>query len=120
MLVLSQNIDTEASKDITSRLRSILADLAPQCACHDELDAALVRFTQSERTDDLKRRLAQARDARDLIRGLVELLAELDEIDADEPDKTAFDELGLLFKDIETAALRGARLLTETLLAPNP
>lgn len=54
------------------------------------------------------RGLRQARKTRDAILVLVTLLGELDEIDAREPDATAFDELAGLFDDLRDFAACGA------------
>src|SRR5690606_11321734 len=84
-----------------------------RCACSDELDVALDGIAKDARHNDLKNRLAGARSARNTIKGLIELLSDLDDIDADEPDQTVFEEFRQLFEDAEAAAADAARLLAK-------
>lgn len=111
MLLLSPTADPETIDEIASRLRVELERPVPGCGCQGDLHAALQRFSAHEQVLERQRRLVEARNARDVICGLLDLLVEIDEIDATEPDKSAFHELHLLFRDIEAAASRGAELL---------
>ncbi|MHB2169870.1 hypothetical protein [Alsobacter sp. R-9] len=93
---------------VISRLEVVLRGLDLDCHCRARLGDALSRFSALEARREARHELAVSRRQRDLIAGLVALMAEIDEIASDESDAGVFDELALLFDDVAQAAQRGA------------
>lgn len=44
MLILRQNLDADTVQEVTFHLRSLVSELAPRCACSEDLEAALDQF----------------------------------------------------------------------------
>lgn len=104
-------VGQEQSEDLTQRVRAILVHSARDCDCHAHLEEALARFVQLETRRVKARHLRQARERREQIVRLLELLAEVDDLTVRETDVSAFTELAGLFDDIASAAHLGAAAL---------
>jgi hypothetical protein len=101
--------DAISHSTILHRMRAILSGLDLDCECRTKLDGALQRFEALEERRQLRRLVLDARYQVERIAALLDLVRELDEISADEPDLSVFEEIAHLFKDMEEAASRGAR-----------
>lgn len=93
---------------LVERIRSIIGTVALDCDCRQRVNDALGRFTEMERQREIRRHLLSSRHRRAAIAGLVELLAELDDISWVETDRGVLVEFAHLFEDISEHALRGA------------
>lgn len=94
-------------QSMVERLRRGLAEADLDCACRE---VANVMLDQVGREEDLVRRggaLADAIAMRNGIVAVLELLAELDDIRPDEPDRSAFHEIARLFQDVAELAASG-------------
>ena len=100
-----------ATATVLSRVEAVLRTVELDCTCRARLDDALARFATLEARRQARRDLSEARHQRDLIAGLVALLADLDEVATDEPDASVFGELAHLFDDAAVAAREGAAAL---------
>ncbi|MGQ7793325.1 hypothetical protein ACUN0C_13020 [Faunimonas sp. B44] len=99
------DVDAEA---VLHDLKRTISHVELDCGCRAALDVALDRFMTAEPVKLREIYLRSARDCRRRIDQAVTLLAELEEIRADEPDASAFEELRQLFDDIVGAASEGA------------
>ena len=89
----------------------ILAGIKFDCACREQLDTALARYSKFS---DLRRRklaLAGARERALRISGLLDLLKDLDNLPVSEPDHSVFKEMADLFRDVVVAASEAETLL---------
>ena len=100
-----------ATATVLGRVEAVLRTVDLDCTCRARLDDALARVATLEARRQARRDLSEARHQRDLIAGLVALLADLDEVATDEPDASVFDELAHLFEDVANAARDGAAAL---------
>lgn len=94
---------------LTARLRRELAGL--DCGCRDKAEAVLDGIDADEDARARAGALADARGMRDAIVLVLALLGEVDEIAADEPDRSAFAELADLFEDAAGFAAAGAEAM---------
>jgi hypothetical protein len=93
---------------VVTRVRRGLAEAGLDCRCRETADAVLDRIgTEADRAGR-EAALGDARKMRDAILILLTLLGELDEITVDEPDKTSFQEIAGLFRDMADFAAHGA------------
>ncbi len=97
-----------ASSRVIQRVRGIVQGLDLDCECRAKLDGALQRFEALEDRRQFRRFVLDARHQAERIAALLDLSHELDELTMDETDISVFEEIALLFKDIEQAAARGA------------
>ncbi|MGJ3263239.1 MAG: hypothetical protein ACFE0R_08380 [Salinarimonas sp.] len=95
-----------------ARVRAVIDSLGLGCECKARLESALDRFAALEEKRARREVLAIARGERERIALLLQLLAELDEIPMAEPDKSVYRELEFLFRDVATAAERGAQAVS--------
>ncbi|MCZ8375833.1 MAG: hypothetical protein O9342_10680 [Beijerinckiaceae bacterium] len=89
----------------------ILAGIKFDCACREQLDTALARYSKFS---DLRRRklaLSGARERALRISGLLDLLKDLDDLPVSEPDHSVFHEMADLFRDVVVAASEAEMLL---------
>lgn len=94
--------------DVVRRLRATLTQVDLDCRCRQTLDNAFERFGALESRRLSKRFLTEARDHKDRIAALLELLSELDQVTEAEADATVFEEMALLFEEIGLSAVTGA------------
>ncbi|PSM16877.1 hypothetical protein [Nitratireductor sp. StC3] len=95
-------------RSAVERLRQGLREAELDCRCRARADAILERIGAE---DDLATRagaLTDARKMRDAIVLVTTLLDELDSLQPDEPDRSAFSEIADLFDDIGDFAAHGA------------
>jgi hypothetical protein len=94
--------------ELLARVRAVLGTVDLDCACREKLDDALRRFEALEQRRGMRDLIADARAQCERVAALLDLLKELDEIQAEDTDLGVFDELALLFETIAAAAARGA------------
>ena len=97
-----------ASSRVIQRVRGIVQGLDLDCECRAKLDGALQRFEALEDRRQFRRFVLDAQHQAERIAALLDLSRELDELTIDETDVSVFEEIALLFEDIERAAARGA------------
>jgi hypothetical protein len=97
-----------ARATVVHRVRGIVASLDLDCECRAKLDGALQRFESLEDRRQLRRLILDGRHQVERIAALLDLARELDEITADEPDLSVFEEIALLFEGMREAASLGA------------
>lgn len=93
-----------AGEGFIARFRRAIAEADPQCHCEETAEAVLERIS-------LENTAMALDEARQMLRAVItaaDMLGELDDISADEPDRTAFLEIAHLFEDIAEFALSGA------------
>lgn len=90
------------------RVRAVVGMLEMDCVCRSKVNAALEQFETLETRRQLRTMLLDARHQAERIAVLLELVGELNTIESDETDLGVFDEITLLFQDIESAAQSGA------------
>lgn len=98
----------DAREAAVERLRRGIAEAGLDRGCRKTANDMLDKVGIEE--DFIRRAagLADARKMRDAIRAVLSLLGELDEIMPDEPDRTAFQEIACLFRDVSDFASFGA------------
>jgi hypothetical protein len=89
-------------------VKASLASIAPDCPCRARVEEALDRVSHMRQRHQRTAALREARERRNSIMCLLELLAEIEELTDAEPDLSAFDEAAALFEDIAAAAAAGA------------
>ncbi|MEX0955169.1 MAG: hypothetical protein WDZ83_08160 [Rhizobiaceae bacterium] len=93
---------------VVTRVRRGLAEAGLDCRCEETANAVLDRIGKEGDRASREVALGEARKMRDAILILLTLLGELDEITVDEPDKTSFQEIAGLFRDMADFAAHGA------------
>ncbi|MBU2485411.1 MAG: hypothetical protein KKG78_10020 [Alphaproteobacteria bacterium] len=93
---------------IVQQLRRRIAECELDCMGQEAADKMLEGIgAESERLSQ-SRGLAEAKQMRDAIVSILQRLGELDELEPDEPDRSAFYEVADLFEDIGDIARLGA------------
>ncbi len=92
------------TNDLVLRLRRVLSGVDLDCQCRVTLEGALNRFTALEYRRHVRKALAGAREQRDQIVARLAFLAEIDELTEQEPDRSVFAEVAMLFDEIGAAA----------------
>ncbi|GGK51230.1 hypothetical protein [Salinarimonas ramus] len=105
-------LSAEAPGSALKRVRAVIASIDLSCECKARLESALDRFSALEENRARREALATARDERERIALLLQLLAELDELPLAEPDGSVYRELEFLFRDVAAAAERGAQAVS--------
>lgn len=93
---------------LAERMRRGISEAGLDCACLATAEAVLDRL---DAEDSRARRIAgltDARKMRDAIVLALALLGELDDLSPEEPDRTAFEEIAGLFRDVADFASFGA------------
>lgn len=93
---------------VIREIRASLAAAEPDCECRRAIEETLDRAAYSRLWHNRTAALAEARDRRRRILALIDLLAEIDDITAEEADMSALEEAAALFGDIAAAAHAGA------------
>jgi len=104
-------VDTSHPEHVFHRLRRVLSSLYQHCDCREKISGALDRFEDLEQMRELRAALAEARRQRDWIGAQLSFLAELDDINEHETDKTVFEEMAMLFDEVADAATRAAKMV---------
>ena len=98
---------------IVARLAVLIDGLALDCECRSRLDELLARFGEWEKVRARLQELSAARASRERIEAISLSLHELDELGANEPDRSVYAEMALLFDEIADMAILGARRLRQ-------
>lgn len=96
--------DRDGEAAVIEQLRKGLAEAGLDRRCEEEANQVFAKLDRIRRAGALE----DARRMRDAIAIVMVLLAELDEMTADERDLTSFEEIASLFNDIADYAARGA------------
>ena len=72
------------------------------------LNEALARFSALEEQRTMRQHLVLARQHRERIKAIVDFLQEVDDLMINEPDRSVYTELALLFEEIASIATEGA------------
>jgi hypothetical protein len=97
-----------APDSFVEEVKASLAGIALDCRCRQTVEETLDRISLARQWHQRTAALREARERRNSIACLLDLLAELDELTEAEPDQSAFDEAAALFEDIAAAASTGA------------
>lgn len=97
---------------VIRRLRHVLQHVELNRERQEGLADVLDRFAELEERRLWRRQLAEARDCRGRIAGMVTRLAELDDLTEGERDRTVFKELELLFLAVADDAAEAAAALS--------
>lgn len=89
----------------------ILAGINFDCACREQLDTALERYSKFSDLRHRKLALSGARERALRISGLLDLLKDLDDLPVSEPDISVFNDMANLFRDMVVAASEAEMLL---------
>ncbi|MDN2566292.1 hypothetical protein N1F89_08665 [Aquibium sp. A9E412] len=100
--------DRETFQTFVVQIRDALLDADLDCGCEARARSTLDRLVLESVHLQAELRLGEARGRLDAVRRLTAFLAELDELEPDEPDLSAFEEVALLFQEMSAAALAGA------------
>lgn len=92
-----------------ARLTTLINRLALDCECRSRLDEALVRFGEWENMRIRRRELSVARASLERIGAIFPFLDDLNELRANELDRSVYLEMALLFDEIADLAVEGAR-----------
>lgn len=94
--------------DLLDRLCSVLMHARIDWTCRETLRETVQRFALLERLRERRRLLHEARDQAARIASLLNLIADVGEIDAADPDVGVFTDIACLFEDVATSAALGA------------
>src|SRR5262245_51918023 len=97
--------------DLVSRLRRTVLGIDLDAHSRDALERAFDRFLVLERRREIRAAIATARAQKQKIVLLLGLLAELDELNDQERDRSAFVEAAVLFRAIAACAADGAEAI---------
>lgn len=98
---------------VVARLAALIDGLALDCECRSRLNEVLTRFGEWERVRARLQHLSAARISRVRIEAISLSLSEIDELGANEPDRSVYSEMALLFDEIADLAALGARNLRQ-------
>ena len=102
--------DNEAH-DLLRRLRAVLSRVDLDCACRATFEEAITRFSSLEQRRLARRHLQEAREYKQRIAALIDLLGELDQLNEGEPDRSVFGEIALIFDEIAASANEAGRTI---------
>jgi hypothetical protein len=98
---------------VVARLAVLIDGLALDCECRSRLDEVLIRFGRWEKVRARLQQLSAACVSRERIEAISLSLHELDELGANEPDRSVYAEMALLFDEIADIAAVGAHSLRQ-------
>lgn len=93
---------------VIRRIRTVIDTVELDCECRARLDDALARFGALEQQRIRRQQLALARQHRERIKAILDFLQEVDHLMVNEPDRSVYGELALLFEEISVIATEGA------------
>lgn len=96
-----------------ARMQRIIGLAAADCSCRDRLESAVERFADQEHMREHHADLRRARRLKASMENLMELLEELDYLEARETDRSVFGEMALLFDTLAMNAQRAAMVLRQ-------
>ena len=103
---------------VVRRIMTLIAGVDLDCECRARLDDALTRFTALEHRRVLRQHLIRARQHRERIEAILDFLQEVDELVANEPDRSVYTELALLFDEVAAIAEEGALSMHRLAMLP--
>lgn len=103
---------------VIRRIRSVIDNVELDCECRARLDEALGRFAALEQQRTMRQHLVLARQHRERIKAILDFLQEVDHLMVNEPDRSVYAELGLLFEEISVIATEGAAAMHSLSLLP--
>lgn len=93
---------------VIRRIRTVIDSVELDCECRARLNEALARFSALEEQRTMRQHLVLARQHRERIKAIVDFLQEVDDLMINEPDRSVYTELALLFEEIASIATEGA------------
>ena len=93
---------------VVRRIRTVIDSVELDCECRARLNEALGRFSALEEQRVMRQHLVAARQHRERIRAILDFLHEVDDLVINEPDRSVYTELALLFEEIALIATEGA------------
>jgi hypothetical protein len=93
---------------VMRRIRTVIDNVELDCECRARLDEALGRFAALEQQRTMRQHLALARQHRERIKAILDFLQEVDHLMINEPDRSVYAELALLFEEVSVIATEGA------------
>ncbi len=93
---------------VMRRIRTVIDNVELDCECRARLDEALGRFAALEQQRTMRQHLTLARQHRERIKAILDFLQEVDHLMINEPDRSVYAELALLFEEVSVIATEGA------------
>lgn len=93
---------------VMRRIRTVIDSVELDCECRARLDEALARFNALEQQRAMRQHLVLARQHRERIKAILDFLHEVDDLMINEPDRSVYTELALLFEEAASIAIEGA------------
>lgn len=93
---------------VIRRIRTVIDSVELDCECRARLNEALARFSALEEQRTMRQHLVLARQHRERIKAIVDFLQEVDDLMINEPDRSVYAELALLFEEVASIATEGA------------
>lgn len=93
---------------VMRRIRTVIDSVELDCECRARLDEALARFSTLEQQRTIRQHLVLARQHRERIKAILDFLQEVDDLMINEPDRSVYAELALLFEEVASIAAEGA------------
>lgn len=103
---------------VIRRIRSVIDTVELDCECRARLDDALGRFAALEQQRVMRQHLVLARQHRERIKAILDFLQEVDHLMVNEPDRSVYAELALLFEEISVIATEGAAAMHSLSMLP--
>lgn len=107
--MFTENRHESETSDLLRRLRAVLSRIDLDCACRATFEDAITRFSGLEQRRLARRHLHEAREYKQRIAALIDLLGELDQLNEGEPDRSVFGEIALIFDEIADSANEAGR-----------
>lgn len=106
-----------ASREMVTRLTTVIKSAQLDCECRLKLDETLSRFASLERRRATRRYLLDARERREQIEVILSFLSDLDELKSTEQDHSVYVDVALLFDHIAEVAREGADAIRQLYVA---
>ena len=103
---------------VIRRIRSVIDNVELDCECRARLDEALGRFAALEQQRTMRQHLVLARQHRERIKAILDFLQEVDHLMVNEPDRSVYAELALLFEEVSVIATEGASAMYSLSMLP--
>jgi hypothetical protein len=104
-------VSGEEAGDLLRRLRAVLSRIDLDCTCRATFEDAIARFSDLEQRRLARRHLGEAREYKQRIAALIDLLGELDQLSEGEPDRSVFGEIALIFEEIAASAHKAGQTI---------
>ena len=93
---------------VVRRIRTVIDSVELDCECRARLNEALARFSALEEQRAMRQQLVLARQHRERIKAIVDFLQEVDDLMVNEPDRSVYTELAMLFDEVAFIATEAA------------